>query len=127
MSRYPLIKGHRPWPETTSAEVRQRETAPTQEVAYTCERGCKFTLILAAGAEIPDKWEHSCGKPARRDGAPEGAGRKVRLPSPGTGKYERPDSDTTPMGQLRKRRTRKQGEAILAEALERARQTGVAR
>jgi len=117
-----------PWGAGTgTAEEPQKDIAPRQEIFYRCERGCTFTVPFFARAEVPDVWDCHCGKPARREGAPDDAQRLPAYATPGTGKYERAGTDVTPMGQPRKRRTRTQGEAILNEALERARQTGAAR
>lgn len=121
-----------PWPGTDGVpEIPQREIAPRRGVAYKCARGCTFTVTFAAEAEPPDDWECRCGRPARREGAPEGTGGTARLPgyqAPGSGRYERADPvDTTPMGQLRKRRSAKEGAAILAEALAAVRESGAAR
>jgi len=127
-----VIRASTPWEGTHGApEISAKDEAPREGVAYVCPRCGPFTVTLAAGAEVPDVWDCRCGTRAVRDGAegkPEGDLRLPAYAGPGTGKYERPPSDgVTPMAQLRKRRTPEQGEAILAEALERIRGTGEAR
>ena len=114
------VSARRPWDSgTCAAEEKQREIAPRQEAAYVCARGHVFTVPFAAGAVFPATWDHKCGSPARLEGAPED--------SKAPGKRERPEHDTSPMAQLRKRRSKKDGAEILAEALEHVRETGASR
>jgi len=76
---------------------------------------------------VPDVWDCHCGKPARREGAPDDSQRLPAYATPGTGKYERAGTDVTPMGQLRKRRELADLEAALAERMAQVRASGVAR
>ena len=127
-----VIRASTPWEGTGGKPViPSKGEAPRREVAYVCAKRHRMILPFAAEATVPDCWDcRHCGQPARREGAPEGTAARPHLPGlkSGAGRHDRQGSgDVTPMGQLRKRRTRKQGEAILAEALERARQTGAAR
>jgi len=117
-----------PWGAGTgTAEEPQKDIAPRRQVPYRCERGCEFTLTLAARAEVPDVWDCHCGRPARREGAPDDAQRRPAYATPGTGKYERAGSDVTPMGQLRKRRKDAELEAQLAERMAQVRAGGWSR
>ena len=116
------VRARTPWEGTGGKpEVPPKGEAPRKTVAYDCERGHPHEVVYAAEASPPFAVWCKCGGMARLPGAPEDA-----VPEGSEPRRHR-NPETEPMAQLRKRRTRKQGEAILAEALERARQTGVAR
>jgi hypothetical protein len=95
------------------------DEAPRTNVPYTCERGHAFTVPFADGATPPLAWMHRCGAVATLDGAPEDedldravAELRDSLPA---GRGTNPG--TEPMAQLRKRRSDKDGAAILAARL----------
>jgi hypothetical protein len=122
------VRARTPWPGTDGVpEIAQKEIAPRQTVEYRCPRDHHFARIFAADIQVPVTWEYCprCGATARLEGAPpaEDAPAPRLLP----GKHKPQAEDTTPWGQLMKRRTRKDGEALLAEGRERKRQAGEAR
>ena len=50
---------------TSYENDRNTDLAPRQEVMYDCPKGHRFTVILAAEAEVPMTWEcRSCGATA---------------------------------------------------------------
>lgn len=136
MSPWPhAIRASAPWGRSDGEpEESQREEAAREPATYHCDReGCPFTpfsVPFAASVTPPPAWPCRCGRTARLDGAPQDA--EVVLPgygqaTGGPAKGGKSREDITPMGQLRKRRSKKDGAAILAEAMERARQSGAAR
>jgi hypothetical protein len=118
-----------PWPGTDGVpEIAQKEIAPRQTRAYECP-GCShsFARVFAADIEVPVTWEcPRCSRLARLEGAPpadEPASPKLR-----PGKHKPlAGEDTTPWGQLMKRRSLEDGEVLLTEGRERRRQAGDAR
>ncbi|MFB4320321.1 RNA polymerase-binding protein RbpA [Actinomadura sp. 21ATH] len=91
---------------TSYENDRNTDLAPRQEVDYTCTKGHRFTVTLAAEAEVPMTWEcRSCGATALRvDG---------ELPQAKKGKTPRTHWDM-----LMERRTLEDLEEVLAERLE---------
>lgn len=66
---------------TSYENDRNTDLAPRQEVAYTCPKGHKFVVPLAAEAEIPATWEcRSCGVMALRVDAEQPQQKKVKPP-----------------------------------------------
>ena len=52
---------------TSYENDRNTDLAPRQEVDYTCTKGHRFTVTLAAEAEVPMTWEcRNCGATALR-------------------------------------------------------------
>jgi len=50
---------------TSYENDRNTDLAPRQEVDYTCSKGHRFTVTLAAEAEVPMTWDcRSCGATA---------------------------------------------------------------
>lgn len=86
------------------------EPADTQQIAYACSCGCRFTLRLFAEAEtIPVTWDcRTCGGKARTDtpGAEE-----VIVPR------RMGSASKTPWQQLRERRSIAELEVLLEERL----------
>lgn len=128
------VNAEPPWPRGHGLpEEAQKEQAPRRAFTYVCGRGgcpfSPFSLPFFAGAEPPAAMDCRCGATAVLEGLPEGTPAEVSLP--GYGHIGVPKGavrdGVTPMGQLRKRRSKAEGDAILAEALERVRQTGAAR
>jgi rubredoxin len=91
---------------TSYENDRNTDLAPRQEIDYTCPKGHRFTVTLAAEAEIPVTWEcRSCGVTALRvDG---------EMPQPKKAKAARTHWDM-----LMERRTVDDLEEVLAERLE---------
>lgn len=119
MSRGVTIKAHTPWDRQNSPQD-SADAAPRQEVPYTCERGCRFTVPLAAEAKPPPAWGCRCGKTARLDGAPEGAPAEAALPgyTSAAEMHQRAKREPTdPWSQLRKRRSIAELDALLAARL----------
>ena len=122
------LRGEMPWLTTEHAITETgKEPAPRQEVGYRCPDGHTRTIPFAADVTPPDAWDcRRCGGVAVRDGAPQDA----QPSTPGytyAGEHAGAKIDVTPMGQLHKRRSKKQGEAILAERLAEVRADGRAR
>jgi hypothetical protein len=113
-----------------SGETEARELAPRQEIIYICARCGPFTITLAAEATPRPAWDCRCGSPARLDGLPEGTPAEVILPGYTTaqGQHKRAIQEGMgPWGQLRKRRSIRELDALLAERLAQVRETGAAR
>jgi hypothetical protein len=128
----PTVRAEVPWGGTQGRpQVPHEGGAPRKTVTYECPDGHKFDRVFALAAEVPVTWDcPRCGRTARLEGAPEGTEGRPELPgysSTSGGRAGVPQGDITPWGQLMKRRTRKQGAALLAEAMARARESGVAR
>lgn len=87
-----------------SVEVPYDEPAPSQAARYRCARGHAFTITLSADADVPAGWDCRCGAAAARDGAAGGGGQAP-------GNHERA------MAFLLLRRTRAEGDVILAGRL----------
>jgi hypothetical protein len=119
-----------PWPGTDGVpEVRQREIAPRQTLAYLCPHcGYTFARVFAADAAVPVTQDcRRCWRPARLEGAPPDGEAAPPALKRAPGQHQRPAAeDTTPWGQLMKRRSREDGEVLLAEGRERRRQTEAA-
>lgn len=111
------LSGGRPWPTGASAEAPCGPPAPTQQAAYTCERGCTFTLTLAGEGEPPPAWHCRCGKTALLDTAPPGASTEVRLPGYGTPGGHKTSVIIPHWQHVQERRTHEQLEELLAERL----------
>ena len=129
MSYRTAIGAHPPWETRESPEEEPKELAPRQQVTYHCRKGHEMILPFAAGVEAPESWDcRRCGGAAYAGGVPQD-GPVAMLPGyhPAGGYQHTPREDTSPPAQLYKRRTKAELEAILAEAMERVRQTGVAR
>jgi hypothetical protein len=128
VSPYPgSIRADVPWPTGASnAELQtDQEAAPRQEIPYHCPDGHVRVLILAAQIEPPDAWEcNRCGRTAHREGAPADAVADFHAYNASIGRTQpkRGAEETTPWAQLMKRRTKAEGEVILAEAMERAKE-----
>jgi hypothetical protein len=128
MSRYAnsALRGARPWGRNDSGGIEEepREAAPRQGVTYHCERACAFSpfiVPLAAEATPPPAWDCRCGGTGRLDGAPEDTPAEVILPGYTTaqGQHKRAIQEGMgPWGQLRKRRSIPELDALLAERLE---------
>ena len=87
-------------------EAERGETAPRQRVAFWCANGHESRPSFAADAEIPELWDcPRCGFPASQD-------RDNPPAPPKTEPYK------THLAYVRERRDDKDGEAILAEAIE---------
>ena len=99
--------------------MQPRDLHPRQEITYHCERNCPHSPLpvpFAAGVELPATWECRCGGTACREGA-----------TPPDRVTPRHVAETEPKAQLHKRRSEEDGAALLAERLEWAAATGVAR
>lgn len=92
-----------------SGESERGDTAPRTDVSYWCANGHQTARSFAVEAEIPDEWEcPRCGLPAGQDsGKPPQA--------------QRIEPYKTHLAYVKERRSDADGEAILAEALERLR------
>ena len=87
-------------------EAERGESAPRQRVAFWCANGHESRPSFAADAELPELWDcPRCGFPANRD-------RDNPPAPPKTEPYK------THLAYVRERRDDKDGEAILAEALD---------
>jgi hypothetical protein len=87
-------------------EAERGETVPRQRVAFWCANGHESRPSFAADAEIPELWDcPRCGFPANRDRDNPPAAPKI-------------EPYKTHLAYVRERRDDKDGEAILAEALE---------
>lgn len=90
-------------------EAERGEAAPRKRISYFCGNGHHTTPALAVEAEVPDLWDcPRCGAPAGQDSdAP-----------PALARHE---PYKTHLAYVEERRSEEDGEAILAEALERLR------
>ena len=87
-------------------ESERGESAPRQRVPFWCANGHESRPSFAADAEIPELWDcPRCGFPASQD-------RDNPPAPPKTEPYK------THLAYVRERRDDKDGEAILAEAIE---------
>lgn len=90
-------------------EAERGESAARRHVAFWCAKGHETTPSFAAEAAVPDQWDcPRCGLPAGQD--PE-----TPPAAPKTEPYK------THLAYVRERRNPDDGDAILAEALERLR------
>ncbi|TNY34808.1 RNA polymerase-binding protein RbpA [Thermomonospora catenispora] len=91
---------------TSYENDRNTDLAPRQEVGYTCAKGHRFTVTLAAEAEVPPTWEcRNCGSTALRA---NGQAPKPSKPS---------KAPRTHWDMLMERRTIEDLEEVLAERL----------
>ena len=90
-------------------EAERGESAPRQRVAFFCATGHETRPSFALDAAIPDSWDcPRCGFPAGRS--------RDEAPAP-----PRNEPYKTHLAYVRERRNDADGEAILAEALEKLR------
>lgn len=93
-----------------SGESERGEIVPRRQVSYWCSKGHESQPSFALDAELPEEWEcPRCGLPAGRDEDNPPA-------TPRTEPYK------THLAYVKERRSDADGEALLAEALERLRQ-----
>jgi hypothetical protein len=90
-------------------EAERGESAPRRRISFWCANLHETRPSFAADAAIPDSWDcPRCGFPAGRD--------KESPPAP-----PRNEPYKTHLAYVRERRNDKDGDAILAEALEKLR------
>jgi len=90
-------------------EAERGDAAPRVYVTFYCARGHETTPSFAADAPIPDAWDcPRCGWPASTDAEAPPAPPKI-------------EPYKTHLAYVKERRNDKDGDAILAEALERLR------
>ena len=136
----PYVHGLRaevPWAGAASPEIEgDMDLAPRQTIPYVCswdKCGRTMRLPFADGVTPQDAWPcRHCGRTARRPGAapdsePVFPGNTPITGGAAKGARAANAESVSPMGQLRKRRTEKEGAQILAEAMAKARASGVAR
>jgi rubredoxin len=88
-------------------EADRGESAPRQRIAFYCANGHVTRRSFAVDADIPDEWDcPRCGLPAGQDAA-------APPPAPRAEPYK------SHLAYVKERRTDAEGDAILAEALER--------
>ncbi|HEY8112324.1 MAG TPA: RNA polymerase-binding protein RbpA [Actinomycetes bacterium] len=95
-------------------EAERGDSAPRFRISYWCANGHETRPSFAedSSVQVPDTWDcPRCGLPAGRDNASPPA-------PPRTEPYK------THLAYVRERRSEADGEAILAEALEKLRTTG---
>lgn len=95
-------------------EAERGDTAPRVQVSFWCANGHESRASFAQepGVTIPEEWDcPRCGFPAGRD--------RDNPPAP-----PRNEPYKTHLAYVKERRTQADGEAILAEALEKLRTTG---
>ncbi|MGH3516109.1 MAG: RNA polymerase-binding protein RbpA [Haloechinothrix sp.] len=91
-------------------ESERGESAPRRRISYWCANGHESTPSFAMDAEVPDEWDCTrCGLPAGKD-----------IDNPPEARRTEPYKSH--LAYVKERRTDADGEAILAEALERLRQ-----
>ncbi|MQA63157.1 MAG: RNA polymerase-binding protein RbpA [Actinophytocola sp.] len=91
-------------------ESERGETAPRLSVSYFCANGHEAKPSFAMDAEVPEEWEcPNCGLPAGQDSANPPEARRI-------------EPYKSHLAYVKERRSDEDGEAILAEALERLRQ-----
>ncbi len=90
-------------------EAERGDAAPRQRVSFWCANGHEARPSFALEAPVPDTWDcPKCGLPASRDA-------ENPPPAPRIEPYK------THLAYVKERRDDDDGEAILAEALERLR------
>jgi hypothetical protein len=90
-------------------EAERGDAAPRQRVSFWCANGHEARPSFALEAPVPDTWDcPKCGLPASRDS-------ENPPPAPRIEPYK------THLAYVKERRDDDDGEAILAEALERLR------
>ncbi|HXR42233.1 MAG TPA: RNA polymerase-binding protein RbpA [Acidothermaceae bacterium] len=90
-------------------EAERGESAPRRRISFWCANGHETRPSFASDAAIPESWD------CPRCGLPAGPDREVPPTAPRTEPYK------THLAYVRERRNDADGEAILAEALERLR------
>jgi hypothetical protein len=91
-------------------ESERGESAPRHTVSYWCANGHESTPSFAADAELPEEWEcQRCGLPAGTDAQ--------NPPEP-----RRTEPYKSHLAYVKERRSDEDGQALLAEALERLRE-----
>jgi hypothetical protein len=93
-------------------ESERGEAAPRQRVSYWCANGHESRPSFAHDAQLPETWD------CPRCGYPAGMNKNETPAPPKTEPYK------THLAYVRERRNEADGEAILAEALERLRARG---
>jgi hypothetical protein len=90
-----------------AGEADRGDSAPRQRIQFHCGNGHVTARIFAVDADIPDQWDcPRCGLPAGQDAsAPPAAPRNEPYKSH--------------LAYVKERRTDEEGDALLAEALER--------
>jgi hypothetical protein len=91
-------------------EAERGEAAPRKRVAFWCANGHESRPSFAVDAEVPELWD------CRRCGLPSGRDRDNPPAPPKTEPYK------THMAYVRERRDDRDGEALLAAALEELKQ-----
>ncbi len=94
-------------------EAERGESAPRRRISFWCANGHETRPSFASDAVIPESWD------CPRCGLPAGPDRDVPPTAPRTEPYK------THLAYVRERRNDADGEAILAEALERLRTSKV--
>lgn len=90
-------------------ESERGETAPRRRVSYWCAKGHESRPSFALDAELPESWDcPRCGLPAGQD-------QEKPPDAPRTEPYK------SHLAYVKERRSDSDGEAILAEALEKLR------
>ena len=90
-------------------EAERGEAAPRHRIAFWCAKGHETRVAFATDADVPEMWDcPRCGLPAGQD-------EQAPPPAPRTEPYK------THLAYVRERRNDDDGEAILAEALEKLR------
>ncbi|EHY87064.1 RNA polymerase-binding protein RbpA [Saccharomonospora azurea] len=92
-----------------SGESERGEAAPRRRVPYWCANGHESRPSFSMDAEIPEEWD------CPRCGLPAGRNREQPPAAPRTEPYK------SHLAYVKERRSDADGEAILAEALERLR------
>ncbi|EIE98726.1 RNA polymerase-binding protein RbpA [Saccharomonospora glauca] len=92
-----------------SGETERGEAAPRRRVSYWCANGHESRPSFAMDAEIPQEWD------CPRCGLPAGLDKENPPAAPRTEPYK------SHLAYVKERRSDADGEAILAEALERLR------
>ncbi len=94
-------------------EAERGEAAPRRRISFWCTNGHETRPSFAADAALPESWD------CPRCGLPAGPDRETPPNAPRTEPYK------THLAYVRERRNDADGEAILAEALERLRSSKV--
>lgn len=90
---------------TSYESDRNHDLAPRQQAQYACPKGHKFSVPLAAEADVPPTWDcRTCGAPALLAGAVAPEPKKTKPPR-------------THMDMLRERRSTADLEEVLKEQL----------
>ena len=93
-------------------EAERGDAAPRQQVVYYCAHAHESVMTFSVEAQIPDSWDCvRCGLPASLD--------SENPPAP-----PRIEPYKTHLAYVKERRSDDDGDAILAEALERLKERG---